>query len=62
MSETPYPPIYTLTRGGCVESIHYGALAVVDVKGELLASYGDPVDVDDGVLGMEGSGSQLERS
>jgi L-asparaginase II len=42
MSETPYEPIYTLTRGSCVESIHYGAVAVVNVKGELISSYGDP--------------------
>jgi L-asparaginase II len=42
MSETPYAPIYILTRGDCVESIHYGAIAVVDVEGQLIASYGDP--------------------
>jgi L-asparaginase II len=42
MKKTPYLPIYELTRGGTVESIHYGAVAVVDVYGNLLASYGDP--------------------
>lgn len=30
------------TRGPIVESIHFGALAVVTSRGELLASYGDP--------------------
>jgi L-asparaginase II len=42
MSETPYLPIYKLTRGEQVESIHFGAIAIVDVEGEMLASYGDP--------------------
>jgi L-asparaginase II len=42
MSKTPYAPIFTLTRGDCVESIHYGAIAVVNVNGDLLASHGDP--------------------
>ncbi|MBN2503651.1 MAG: asparaginase [Anaerolineales bacterium] len=41
MSKTPYLPIFELTRGETVESIHYGALAVVDASGQLLASYGD---------------------
>jgi len=31
-----------LTRGGAVESVHLGALAVVDADGELIASLGDP--------------------
>ena len=31
-----------LTRGRIVESIHFGAVAVVDVNGKLVASYGDP--------------------
>ena len=31
-----------LTRGRIVESIHYGSIAVVDQRGRLLASYGDP--------------------
>ena len=42
MSQSPYSPIYELTRGLTVESIHNGAIAVVDVYGNLLASYGDP--------------------
>ena len=35
-------PLFELTRGRVVESVHYGSLAVVDVNGKLLASYGDP--------------------
>jgi len=42
MSESPYLPIFELTRGEIVESIHYGAVAVVDAEGLLVASYGDP--------------------
>ncbi len=42
MSHTPYVPVYELTRGAAVESIHDGAIAVVDAAGKLLAWYGDP--------------------
>jgi len=35
-------PVVELTRGPIIESIHFGAIAVVDVNGNLLASYGDP--------------------
>jgi len=38
-------PLFELTRGRVVESIHYGSLAVVDSRGRLLASYGDPYQV-----------------
>lgn len=38
----PYQPMVELTRGRIVESIHFGAVAVVDVNGRLVASYGDP--------------------
>lgn len=41
----PYPPLFELTRGRIVESIHYGAIAVVDARGQLLYSYGDPQSV-----------------
>ncbi len=37
-----YLPILELTRGEAIESIHYGALAVVDSQGKLIASYGNP--------------------
>jgi len=42
MSESPYLPIYHLTRGEQVESVHFGAIAVVDIDGKLVASFGDP--------------------
>lgn len=35
-------PIFELTRGQAVESVHAGALAVTAADGRLLASYGDP--------------------
>lgn len=39
---SPYQPIFEFTRGKIVESIHAGAIAVVDACGELLAWHGDP--------------------
>ena len=42
---SPYQPIFELTRGDIVESIHDGAIAVMDSSGNLLASYGDPAAV-----------------
>ncbi len=42
MPQSPYLPIFELTRGVTVEFIHNGAVAVVDIAGNLLASYGDP--------------------
>lgn len=48
---TPHPadfgpnrlqPLVEATRGGLVESIHFGALAVVDSAGTLVAAVGDP--------------------
>ena len=38
-------PIFEVTRGDLVESIHYGCIAVVDSNGKLIASYGDPQTV-----------------
>jgi len=38
----PYQPVFEITRGQIVESIHFGAAAVVDSHGRLLASLGDP--------------------
>ena len=43
---TGYEPLVELTRGGIVESLHLGALAMVDSSGELLAAYGNPDMVD----------------
>jgi len=37
-----YLPVFELTRGNTVESIHDGAIAVVDASGNLVAWYGDP--------------------
>lgn len=37
-----YMPLISLTRGGIQESVHYGAFAVVDSDGKLMASGGDP--------------------
>ncbi len=38
-------PLFEVTRGQLVESIHYGSIAVVDSRGKLIASYGDPQTV-----------------
>jgi L-asparaginase II len=35
-------PLFEVTRGELVESVHYGSIAVVDAHGSLLSSYGDP--------------------
>ncbi len=37
-----YLPLFELTRGEVIESVHYGAFAVVNSHGTLIASYGDP--------------------
>jgi L-asparaginase II len=37
-----FVPLFELTRGQIVESIHFGAIAVVDSLGRLLYSSGDP--------------------
>jgi L-asparaginase II len=42
MSYPFYEPLIEVTRGRIVESIHFGAFAVVDSAGKLLASVGDP--------------------
>jgi L-asparaginase II len=38
----PFAPLVELTRGPLIESIHYGALVVVDTSGKVIASLGDP--------------------
>jgi L-asparaginase II len=35
-------PLFEVTRGDTVESVHYGSIAVVDSNGRLISSYGDP--------------------
>lgn len=37
-----YQPVVEATRGSVVESVHFGAVAVVDSEGRLIASYGSP--------------------
>ncbi len=38
----PVQPLFEVTRGTIVESVHYGSIAVVDSNGRLISSYGDP--------------------
>ena len=35
-------PLFEVTRGNIVESVHYGSIAVVDSNSKLISSYGDP--------------------
>jgi L-asparaginase II len=42
MTKTDQLPLYELTRGEFVESIHYGSIAISDNQGRLVAWYGDP--------------------
>jgi L-asparaginase II len=42
MVQPTFEALVEITRGPLVESIHYGALAVVDAQGMLVASTGDP--------------------
>jgi L-asparaginase II len=42
MPNSGYKPIYQLTRGDIVESIHFGAIAVMEASGKLAAWYADP--------------------
>jgi L-asparaginase II len=42
MFDSSYQPLFQLTRGDIVESIHFGAIAVVDSSGSMVAWYGDP--------------------
>ena len=42
MTNISYQPVFQLTRGNIVESIHFGAIAVIDPSGMLVAWYGDP--------------------
>jgi L-asparaginase II len=42
MATGSYLPILELTRGETVESIHFGAFAIVNSQDQLLAAHGDP--------------------
>ena len=35
-------PLTEVSRGGVIESVHYGAVAVVDADGHVLRAAGDP--------------------
>ncbi len=37
-----YQPVLEVTRGQVVESVHFGAVAVADARGRLVAAWGDP--------------------
>jgi L-asparaginase II len=41
MSKFAHLPLYELTRGEFVESIHFGSIAISDIHGHLVAWYGD---------------------
>jgi L-asparaginase II len=41
MAAPGYQPVYALKRGGHLESLHFGAVAVVSAYGELLSAHGD---------------------
>jgi len=42
MDQSSFVPVIEVTRGEIVESLHFGAAAVVDSGGRLVASLGDP--------------------
>ncbi|MHC1781631.1 MAG: asparaginase [Anaerolineaceae bacterium] len=42
MDQSSFCPVVEVTRGDIVESLHFGAAAVVDAGGRLIASIGDP--------------------
>lgn len=45
MTQPGYVPVFSLWRGETLESLHYGAAAVVDSTGRLLAAIGDPFSI-----------------
>jgi len=42
MSISPFVPLVELTRGPLVESVHNGAVVIVDAQGKMIAGLGDP--------------------
>jgi L-asparaginase II len=42
MTNSAYVPLFEATRGRIVESTHFGAVAIVNVNGELVARLGEP--------------------
>jgi len=45
MNAPAHVPLVVTTRGGLVECVHYGSIAVVDTNGALIAGVGDPTSV-----------------
>jgi L-asparaginase II len=43
LQDQSFVPLAQATRGGLVESVHYGAIAIADAQGNLYASCGDPL-------------------
>lgn len=44
-TEPGYLPIFQTTRGGTVECVYHGAVAVIDPQGQLIAHHGNPATV-----------------
>ena len=42
MTVLSYRPIFQLTRGDIVESLHFGAIAIMEATGKMVAWYADP--------------------
>lgn len=42
MTALAHVPLVEVWRSGCLESVHYGSVAVCDLKGQVLLSRGDP--------------------
>jgi len=45
MRTPAHVPLVITTRGGLVECVHHGSIAVVDTKGKLIAGAGDPTSI-----------------
>lgn len=45
IKEFSFQPLFEITRGQIVESVHFGAISVVDCRGNLIAACGDPDSV-----------------
>ena len=41
-TRNPYLPVFELTRGEVVESVHFGSIAIVDSHGKLISHHGNP--------------------
>jgi L-asparaginase II len=45
VKESKFQPVFEITRGQTIESVHFGAISVVDSIGSLIAEFGDPDSV-----------------